>query len=258
MQTLESSDFLSKTGIGILYIAHGRAFTTEALLSAESFKKQSQLKICLHTDQKVDSPYIDYIHFINPQHVRAKVDFIDRTPFEMTLYLDSDTFCNMDILDVFDLFPQFDIAAAHDFARKRKKYSDLIEEYDSIPYSFPEVNSGVLAYYQNSQVTEFFNLWKKYFYKFFEITNGWDQPSCRIALWESGVKLAVLPIEYNVRSKKNRKKSRGMSQKAIHGMEHLKPRIFHMHYDLRVHKGRIKKISLERVLKFCRRNCYKY
>ena len=59
----------------------------------------------------------------------------------------------------------------------------------------------------------------------------WDQPSCRIALWESNIQMYILPTEYNRRSKKTKEKvlkGKKGSDKRFPA-DHLKTRIFHFH-----------------------------
>ena len=88
----------------------------------------------------------------------------------------------------------------------KENYSNLISKYKSIPYSFSELNTGVLIFNNSLQVKNLFKKWKEYYYKYINITNGWDQPSFRVALWESDVKLCHIPPEYNVRPKSVYKK----------------------------------------------------
>ena len=180
---------------------------------------------------------------IKPKHIRSKVDFISQSPFEKTLYLDSDTLIVQDLSDIFDSLERFDVAVTHDYARKRRKYSKIIPEYSNIPYSFSEVNGGVFAFKKNERTDKFLALWKEYFYKYFNKTSGWDQVSLRISLWESTVQLYHLPVEYNIRSQANRDK-----QDLFHhefGEEHLSPRIYHMHYDREVHFGKFNVETVE-------------
>ena len=73
------------------------------------------------------------------------------------------------------------------------------------------------------------NLWEKYYTKYFDKTNGYNQPSLRIALWESDVRIHTFPLEYNRRSKQNRKKVSLSKNKEILGKGHLYTRIYHNH-----------------------------
>ena len=111
-----------------------------------------------------------------------------------------------------------------------------IKKYAEIPYSFSEINTGVLAFKKTESVDQLFENWNKYYYKYLRQSNGWDQPSFRIALWESKVALCHLPPEYNVRPRSVLKKVR--KNKPILGEDHMEPRIYHAHYSSEVHKGK--------------------
>ena len=187
--------------------------------------------------------------------MRPKIDYIHETPYEETLFLDTDTIIDYNIEDMFEILERYDIAACHDLARKRKKYAVKIPEYGRIPYSFSEVNTGVMAFKKNEEVEHLFSLWRKYFYKYKHIVQ-WDQPSFRVSLWESDVELYIFPVEYNIRSKANREK-----QVRFHhefGEQHLKGRIYHMHADPRINQGTYEVESLEDALEYCKNNFMEY
>ena len=226
---------------GFLYIAFGDAFTKEALMSIKSLKKFNSEPVALFTDQpKLDNfeGLVDVYAQIQPRHIRAKVDFIDKTPFEKTVYLDSDTLIVRNISDMFDILDRFDVGLTNDYARKRTKYSKIVPEYAEIPYSFSEVNGGIMAYNSSLATQSFLSLWKEYFYKYFQQTNGWDQVSLRISLWRSNVRLHHFPFEYNIRSQGNREKQDRFKHEF--GEQHMAPRIYHLHYDSEVHSGKFK------------------
>jgi hypothetical protein len=237
------------TGAGVLYIAFGHSFTKEGVMSYRSLRRHMpHVKVCFMTD-RVDllSPHESDVNLIvtqiQPRHIRSKVDFVSESPFDKTLYLDSDTIVARDLSDVFESLDRFDVALTHDFARKRKKYADVIPEYAKIPYAFSEVNGGVFGFAKNERTDEFLRLWKSYFYKYFNVTNGWDQVSLRISLWESKVSLFHLPVEFNIRSQAVRDKQDRFKHE--YGEQHMAPRIYHMHYDPEVHRGVYAVDSLE-------------
>ena len=131
---------------------------------------------------------------------------------------------------------KYDFGGVFCNSRKRENYSKLIPEYKNIPYAFSEINTGVMVFNNSVEVKDLFKKWKEYYYKYLPITTGWDQPSFRVAMWESTVKLCHLPPEYNVRPKSVYEKVR--NNKSILGQLHMEPRIFHAHYSPEVHKGK--------------------
>lgn len=241
---------------GYLYIAYGEAFTKEALFSIESLRKYTDLPIAVYTDRKdivetkSEELKITLIGEIVANHLRAKVDYMDQSPFVETIFMDSDTVVVRNCDDMFDLLKRFDVAIVNDYARKRKKYSDIVPEYGEIPYAFSEANSGVVAFNSSTRTQTFLKMWKEYFYKYFKETNGWDQISFRISLWRSNVRIHHMPFEYNVRSKENREKQK--RYKHEFGEDHMEPRIIHIHYDSEIHRGvcNIESVEqLERIVK---------
>lgn len=240
---------------GVLYIAFGDNFLKEMQLSAESVKKHNpDLHITAFTDKKINCKYIDEIKTIKVNHIRPKVDYVHLSPYDQTIFLDTDTIIDRDITEMFDILKKYDFAICHDLARKRKNVSKIIPEYKEIPYTFSEVNPGVMVFKQCQTVQDFFKLWREYFYKYF---NGWpyEQPTFRVALWNSSLNFYILPVEYNIRSRGNREKQRKFNHQF--GEEHLKPRIYHMHAD-NINQGKYNVASMEEALKYCKENFMEY
>ena len=83
---------------GILYIAFGENFIKEMLFSAESVKKHNpNLPITVFSDIPVNSEFVDTWIPIKVGHLRPKIDYIDKTPYEQTLFLDTDTIIDYNI-----------------------------------------------------------------------------------------------------------------------------------------------------------------
>ncbi len=213
---------------GVIYIAFGDLYIAEAIHSATSLKQHSQLPATIFTDRETKAGCFDREIIISPQHKRAKIDFLSQSPYERTLYLDSDTEVTHDISDVFDLLDRFDIAAAHDHSRKSSRWSQAVPAYAAIPYAFSEYNGGVVLYRKNDLTDQFFEDWRRIFTLNKDLTHGQDQCSFRIALWQSQLSIGTLPPEFNVRNEQIRKKmkerSRGTADSSL-----LKHRILHWH-----------------------------
>lgn len=128
--------------------------------------------------------------------LRCKDKIMEESPYEKTIYLDTDTFINHNIQDMFDLLDKYELLCCHDYARKRVF---PIPEYMKIPYAFSELNGGVIGFRKCENFTSMIKLWNQYYDKYLKIVK-WDQVSFRIAVWESDIKLYILPIEYNRRS----------------------------------------------------------
>lgn len=231
---------------GYVYIVTGEGYAKECVFSILSLRKHTDKKICVFSEERfrvLFSEHCDYFYVVNSKVKRPKIEYMGQTPFERSVYLDSDTFVRSSLDDLFDVLDRFEFCASFCHSRKRDKYSKKIKRYSDIPYSFSEVNSGVVSYRMTRSVVELFKSWKKNYFEFINETDGWDQPSLRVSLWESDVKAFVLPPEYNVRPMKIAKKIRDMRHEL--GENHMQPRIYHMHYSPDVHSGKFEVESLE-------------
>ena len=130
---------------GYIYTAFGDAFYDECINSVRILKKFTNLPIHLFTDKKNihenERKLFFSIKIVPNLHVRSKVDYIHMSPFENTIYLDTDIVIARNIDDLFQLLNRFPIVATLDTARKRYIMSKKIPEYGRIPYAFGEVNT---------------------------------------------------------------------------------------------------------------------
>ena len=130
---------------------------------------------------------------ITEPHRRSKLDYLPRTPFEWTLYLDSDTLITADIREAFRLLERFDMAFGHAHWRNEPSFSGTWKT--DLPPSFPQFNSGVILYRRSPQVLALLEDWGR------EYSRGLPggPRTLRELLWYSDLRIATLPPEYNVR-----------------------------------------------------------
>lgn len=223
----ENSQTLEK---GFIYIVFGKQYFEECLKSIELLKKYTDLPIHVFTDYKNISnkqkKHLNSFTIIPKIHIRSKVDYIFLSPFKKTIYLDSDIIISNGIDELFELLNYYDFLATLDTARKREYISKLIPEYKKIPYAFGEINGGLIGFNQKAK-ENILKIWPSIFYKYYEATKGWDQPSLRILLWKYKASLYILPPEFNVRSNKLLEKIKNSKQ--LLGEHHMSPRVYHMH-----------------------------
>jgi hypothetical protein len=124
-----------------------------------------------------------------------KIEAFLQTPFERTLFVDTDTYFCAACWDVFEMLEKFDLLVAHDPSRG----FFLMREKD-IPAAFPELNTGVLAFNLNDRVRPLFKRWL-FLHDLEENRSRYphDQPTFRRALFESSLRFSILPPEYNAR-----------------------------------------------------------
>jgi hypothetical protein len=119
---------------------------------------------------------------------------------ERILLLDTDTRVCGPIRDVFALLDAFELAAAH--APVRLGPGQPAALMARVPGAFPELNTGVIAFRMSRPVTELFDRWWSLHEGILRIDKPervGDQATFRVALYESSVRFAVLPPEFNCR-----------------------------------------------------------
>lgn len=192
---------------GVLYIATGNTYVKECESSALSLHKLNpNLPVALMTSS---SQVVDNINGVFDYVIKSNFDkftWLDeiaglmQTPFEQTLYLDSDTYICNDLTDLFLLTKQFDIAVAHAPLRQSHGKNILTVE---IPDSFPELNTGVILFRLNKAILALFERWRDILLTQLDTWTSpvHDQPAFRQAMWEMSKKVnsTILTPEYNCR-----------------------------------------------------------
>jgi hypothetical protein len=189
---------------GVIYVATGERYRAEAVVSATSLKATSPgIPATLITD--LSDPIIPFDQVIvldDPRH-----DFVDKirgiqmSPYQRTVFLDSDTYICDDITDLFDLLERFDVAAGHSILR-------VNVPIEGIPYAFTESNTGVVGFRKSPAWEAFCADWLALYERDRETLRGgsWegkslsgDQAAFRELLYHSDLRLATLAPEYNCR-----------------------------------------------------------
>jgi hypothetical protein len=187
---------------GILYVATGAKYIRAAIHSAETVREHSPgLATHLYADWQRHGfdfhasprPFTSVASIERP-HRRSKVDYIPRTPFDRTLFLDTDTALNADVRGLFQILDRFDIAIAH--AHRRNAAVRLRPWRIQLPQAFPQFNAGVILYRRTPAVDAFLEDWRRSFH---EAGFQQDQITLRELLWLSDLRIATLPPEFNVR-----------------------------------------------------------
>jgi len=191
---------------GIVYIAFGNKCMRELEYSVKTLRKtHPNLKITLFSDKIPDNDQFDFVKLISADSVRVKQKFLLDSPYDNTLYLDTDTAILGPIEETFRIMERFDMAATHDLIRKDAKKSAKYPDYAKIPDGFPEFGGGVILFRKSTEVERFFDVWQRNFKKWYELTGEVrDQPSFRVSVWQcQDLKFFVLPPEFNHRTKKH-------------------------------------------------------
>lgn len=179
---------------GILYVATGEKFRKEAERSIQTLERNEiNIPVALAADEEIDSKFVDYfIKIENPDRdYLDKIRYISKSPFEKTLFLDTDTFIYDNLDGVFQLLDEFELAIAHSPGRTSISLED-------VPESFPEMNTGVILFRNSERIDNLLGKWEE-IYQRRKTELPHDQAAFRKALYMSDVSYSTLTPEYNCR-----------------------------------------------------------
>lgn len=223
----------NKESHGILYCAVGSKYEKQAIHSySTALKLNTSLKASIYTDIKtseklwdniMDVKYTSPINFEN--QMVHKLDAILSTPYEQTLFLDTDTMVLDDLSELFLLLEKYDIVLCHGHNRNQR-YNEIQNAtsdsgeplfLNTIPYCFAPLQSGLILYNKHSTIKFFQEVRSLY------LSRGYydDQAVIRELLWTSRIQFYILPPEYNFNSLSYMKKLQS-SQFRI-----ASPKLFH-------------------------------
>jgi hypothetical protein len=160
-------DIKSKPRNGIVYAATKQdRFIEEAFLSAESVKhRYPDLPITMFTDRLdhvlLNSDCFDSVETattvaagIAVESAEAKLKralCLRRTPYDRTLYLDTDTqVVTNELMSLFDLLDEFDVAMVE---------TSIDDSYSRLQYGRPMFNTGVILYRRNHLTLDWLLEW---------------------------------------------------------------------------------------------------
>lgn len=184
---------------GFVFNATGRQFQIAAENAARSLRAASPgFGIDLFTDDPdtVAPDVFDQIHVLDHVWFRPKFEALIKSRFARTVCLDADIFVLADISDIFSVLATHDIAAAH-VDQRNQGYSTTYWR-KPIPNSFPQVNGGVLGIRKSEPILAFLQACQDALITY-DLPQ--DQPVIRELLFDSTLRLAVLPFEYNMRDR---------------------------------------------------------
>lgn len=189
-------------GDGIFYVANRDPigdgeddYFSEARRSAASARRQMpDVEIALLTDETnvTPGPFDEVLHVDN-----LRSDFgasrlePDASPFDRTLYLDTDTYVYTDVSELFDILDGFDLAVTISPSRA---------PVPGVPKPWAQYNTGVFSYRSSAATVEFLERWGEIYERWREERGVVeDQPSFARAVYESDIDVFTLASEYNCR-----------------------------------------------------------
>lgn len=206
---------------GVIYAATGASYIRELLESAASLRAaMPDVSITISVDDPTlveasDISFEKVIVLDDPEKGYGdKITLMQTSPYEKTVFLDTDTYIAAPFDDLFQMLDRFDIAAKLDGRR-------FSARQEHIPDAFPEYNSGVVAFRKCAATDRFFENWQRIYevHKAPDWTHYYrerkgNQPAFRAALWESDIHIGTLGEEYNCQERSG---FLGAPAKIIHG-----------------------------------------
>ncbi len=188
--------------IGAIYIITQDSRYIELLLnSAASLKRvMPDLPVTVFSQFPIESPHFERVIRVEGSEdgFYDKTLFFQQTPYERTLFIDADIYVVEPVPELFTLLDHFDFAASHE----EYLNTDWWNRYPrpDIPPSFPEFNTGILAYRRSPQMDSALKDWAALYQVFLKSHPGQeinDQPFFRAAVYSNPVRIATLTREYN-------------------------------------------------------------
>jgi len=189
---------------GIVYSATGEQHVNEALVGARSSLRHNDVPHVLFASPVPEDEVPPGLTVVPFEPEPSGDWFLDaianmrRSPFERTIFLDTDTYVVGEIVHMLRVLDQYDIAAAHEVGHR--PFHD-----PEVPPIFHEFNTGVIAWRAGELTTMFLDSWH-------ETRREWtraepfrhaatdDQRPFRHCAWKHGLRLYVLAAEYNWRT----------------------------------------------------------
>lgn len=219
-----------ESALGFIYVASGKNFIAEAINSATSLRKfmpEAQIALITDGDDGFNHELFNQIVHLSTDLVGVaptyrgyyqKIKGLSASPYQKTLFVDTDTQFADSVWELFSLLEDYDFAVASAPYKAKIPSMSLIEfnqKYQQKNY-LPTLNTGVICYRKSSKMQQFFEEWEQIFVSNVPANGEYysDQTVFCKALAKSQVRHNILPTEYNFRI--------GMPQ-AVHG----RVKIFH-------------------------------
>lgn len=177
---------------GVLYIATNETYLQEAKRSAARASRMTEFPITLVAHRDVDDGAFDEV-IVDDSPTETMADKsrnLLKSPYDETLYMDTDTYIVEAIPEIFDCLDRAPLAVTVD-AHEGSLYDS--ETDTAVPLSFPEFQAGVMLYRRIPRVEEFIRTW----IDTHDPADSPDQLSFRRTLYTSDIEFTILPLRYN-------------------------------------------------------------
>lgn len=190
---------------GYLFAFFGKQYREEAIRSAKRIKvvDRDAHITAVTTEEEDFEDAFDHVVFRKfssgtyQRHLLYKVLHMYRcSPYQRTLFLDSDTYLCYAVPELFDLLDHFDVGVTHG------PYDTSIPKlYDREVVGYWPFNTGVITFSKNAVNERVFDLWSTLYEDHVNGPDeyGIDQEFLNTALLRYSARVCTLPVQYNAR-----------------------------------------------------------
>ena len=181
---------------GFVFAASGAGHVELAENAARSLRAVCPTaRIDLFADAApADASPFEQVHPLERTWFRPKFEALRRSRFDRTIYLDSDIVAVADPSDIFEVLDRFDLAAVHNQHRNSAHATQVWRR--PLPAAFPQINGGLLAIRRTPEVLALIDGIEAALREDPSLKR--DQVPMRELLFDSAIRFAVLPPEYNL------------------------------------------------------------
>ena len=179
---------------GIVFAATGTTYRNLARRAARNVRQvMPDIAIDLYTDEPLDDPVFSKVVLLEYTDHRPKMEALRRSRFRRTLYLDCDIIVLTDIIEVFEVLEKADLVGVHATFGNAPTVHQVVRQ--RVPHAYRHLNSGVLGIRKSQKTDAFLRQWEG---DFQSLKLEKDQSLMRELLYDSDLRVIVLPHEYNV------------------------------------------------------------
>ena len=181
-------------GDGFVFATTGALYTDMARRAVRNLRQvMPDAAVDLFTDQEIVDDAFDRIVPVGDSWFRPKMEALRRSRFERTVYLDSDCVVVNDVGDIFEILRRFDFTAVQHM--RRNWPVGRMPTAAGAPRAFPQFVGAVVGIRRNPLTAKLMEDWER---TMRETQSPKDQPVLRDLLWDSDLRIHVLPFDYNV------------------------------------------------------------